>query len=712
VATSREPLRIAGEITYPVQPMSLPEEDVSLGELQDAEAGRLFLQRAREAQPDFEFNESNRMPVIQICRRLDGIPLAIELAIALLRVMTPKEISERLESRFEILKRGRRTALPRQQTLLGTIEWSYNLLSEEERILFNRLSLFIGGFTLLSAETVCADERVPREEFLDLTTNLVEKSLLLTTEDPGGTTRYRMLDSIRHYGLKRLEQACETEVFQHRFAEYYREFAVEAEANLYGPDQVGWYDRLQSEYANIREVLRWSLDQDEIEIGLDIAGRIAEYWRVRGVPSEGVRWFERLLELYPSDITNTHAIAVVGLGWLEFGFAKVGIARSLETLEKGLRFHRALGNQWRVAKALLFAGEVRKSSGDVEGAYEYLEEAISLGKEVGDQWVVAEALIILAQLPGNPDAERFVMEALEIHRRIGNIMGIAWALDNLGSQLWQRGDWLEAMPLIEESIDNYREVGSKADLAFAVQSSMLWISKMKGEYAQAITHLREARMIFCDIGDHAGNAYTFLLESEVLHLQEKFEEARSRIDESLNMFRRLPEQGVIGQVLSHSGKVLRDVGEYVLAEKRCMEGQEWYLKYNQRRLMGMNSIILGELALRLGKVEEAKDRYQEGLDLIRGFPAVALIEHLESIGQLFFSLQLHSPIARVYGALDGFREEKQIVLHPIEKSRRKEPMESAHSVLGEEEFLKHYSEGRGMDLDRVIEFSLGVLRKI
>jgi predicted ATPase len=268
LATSREPLGVAGEATWPVPSLSLPtaHRRPPVEELVRYEAVRLFVERAAAARPDFAPTEHNAPVVVEVCRELDGIPLAIELAAARTKVLTIEQIAGRLGDSFRLLTGGSRTVLPRQRTLRATIEWSFELLPEEERTMFRRLSVFAGGFTLEATEEVCSGGGIAEEGVFDLLSRLVDKSLIVT-EERDGHARYRMLETVRQYGAEKLRDAGELQVIQQRHADFFLAMAEEAEFGMVGPDQAAWLGRLEEEHDNVRAALGW-LQEGDAEQGL------------------------------------------------------------------------------------------------------------------------------------------------------------------------------------------------------------------------------------------------------------------------------------------------------------------------------------------------------------------------------------------------------------------------------------------------------------
>jgi predicted ATPase len=300
VATSRQPLGVAGERPYLVPTLDAPVEAITDPVAATGYAAvRLFCDRAQTAQPEFSVSAENAEVVGQVCRRLDGLPLALELAAARLNILTPQELQQRLDDRFTILTGGTRDQLPRHQTLTATLEWSYQLLSAEERSYLNRLAVFTGGFTLEAAEQVCSGDGVEPGRMLDLVSGLVDKSLLVTYQGMVGR-RFRFLETIREYATARLADSGEDDELAQRHAAYFQRLAVASYDQLWGPDEAEWLDRLEEEWPNLRQSLHWHLDQELIQDGQMLAGSLRVFFWRRYHETEGVEWLRRFIAADPT----------------------------------------------------------------------------------------------------------------------------------------------------------------------------------------------------------------------------------------------------------------------------------------------------------------------------------------------------------------------------------------------------------------------------
>ncbi|HEV2125861.1 MAG TPA: hypothetical protein VGW38_24150, partial [Chloroflexota bacterium] len=353
LVTSREPLAVTGETIWRVPPLSLPglrgsEDSVQPEALAENEAVKLFLERARAVEPHFSLTDANALAVARLCRQLDGIPLAIELAAARLRVLSVGQVLAHLHDRFRLLTGGSRTALPRHQTLLATLDWSYQLLNESEQTLFNRLSVFAGGFTLEAAQAVCAATDINADEVLDVLTRLVDKSLVMVDGQIDGTVRFRLLETIRHYARQRLTEVEEAAGIQRCHATYYLSLAEIAEPKLFGAEQVPWLHRLSSEQGNLRASLAWSLlPEGEINYGLRFANALWWFWHLRGRAGEGSRWLEALLarSVAVPDVLRAKALCRAGhLDWDlgNYQTATTLLSESVDLAER-LKDHGTIG---------------------------------------------------------------------------------------------------------------------------------------------------------------------------------------------------------------------------------------------------------------------------------------------------------------------------------------------------------------------------------
>ena len=392
LTTSREVLHLSCEQLFSVLPLGLPDpkrlpEDIQA--LSGFGAVAFFVERARAAKPDFRLTGENAPVVAEICARLDGLPLGIQLAAARLRLLSPRAILERFRRRLRLLKGGTQDAPARQKTLRDAIGWSYDLLGAEERLLFGRLSVFAGGCTLEAAEAVCDLGEDLTEEVLDLLASLMDKSLLNRAETEDGEGRFWMLETVREYALERLEANREQKEARHGHAVYYLALAKDARPELTGPRQTEWFGRLESEHDNLRAALSWSLERGNAETALQMNAQLWWFWYKRGHLSEGRRWLEEALGKSASP-TPARAEALNGAGVLARNQADY--ERAQAWLEQSLAFWRDLGDKRGEADVLINLGTVALDTGDYPQAAAFFDESMPLRRELGDSWGLALAL--------------------------------------------------------------------------------------------------------------------------------------------------------------------------------------------------------------------------------------------------------------------------------------------------------------------------------
>jgi len=490
LATSREGLGVEGEARWPVPPLSVPERGrtPSSEKLEGYESVRLFVERARGRNPSFSLSSESALTVAELCRRLEGIPLAIELAAARVGTLSLEQISERLKDALGLLTRGGRTAVPRQRTLKGTLDWSYDLLSEPERGLFRRLSTFAGGWTLEASEAVGSGEGVEEGEVLDLLSGLVEKSMVVTKGSDKGGVRYRLLEPVRQYALERLEESGEAEAAKRAHAEYFLALSEEAEPELLGPREAEWYDRLEEEHDNIRAALSRALEGADPELGLRLAGAIWWFWHRHGHLREGLRWLEGALAKEGGASAIARAKALGGIGWMAFGLGD--LERMRESAAEGLRLsdEAGLGGNHR-ALFLRVLADASWLEGDHERATTLAEESLALSRQANDVGGMANSLLTLgtASLWGSGDMEQaraFYEESLAISREFGSASILRSCSNALALPFLLQGDLERAAALAEEAAALSQEAGDLTLLPLPL-TWLGWVALLRGDLERA-----------------------------------------------------------------------------------------------------------------------------------------------------------------------------------------------------------------------------------
>ncbi len=473
LATSRAPLRLAGEHEYPVPPFETPDAGLAFEALVRTDALRLFAARARAVDPGFELDTTTARDVARVCGRLDGLPLAIELAAARSKLLAPGEILQRLEREPNLLPPGPRDAPARHQTLAATIRWSYDLLAVEERVAFARLGVFSGGCTLEAAERVC-------DVTVEALGALVDNNLLRRRD-----SRFTMLETVRHFAVERLEEADAGEV-RRRHAEWLTELAEAARlANLGGEDPVPWLDRLEAEHANIRAALTWAIDAD-VALALELVSSLRPFWEVRGHFAEGLRWAEQALavDVAAAPELRTKAVAFAAGAALRLGDLTRAEALYTEVLELA----RERGDIEGGARALSDLGTVAAVAGDLPNARRFLEASVERYRELGVPRGLAIALSNLGDAAGQEgrfqEAIAVTTEALGIQRELGDRGRAAISLNNLGSFCLQAGDTEQAREWLEECVALSFELGYKEVMAYAL-ASFVQLCVLDGDAARA-----------------------------------------------------------------------------------------------------------------------------------------------------------------------------------------------------------------------------------
>jgi predicted ATPase/class 3 adenylate cyclase len=473
LASTREALAIGGEQTYRVPSLSLPDPRHvhTSASVAPFEAVQLFTDRALLASPDFQVTDHNASAIAAICYRLDGIPLAIELAAARVRSLSVEEINKKLDQRFRLLTGGSRTALPRQQTLRALIDWSYDLLGAAERALLHRVSVFAGGWTLAAAERVCSGNGVAEEEVFNLLAALADKSLVLV-EERDGTTRYRLLETVRQYARDRLLESGEGEAWRDRHLAFFMSVAEEARRHLRGADQKAWVDRLDADHDNLRAALAWSSAPGANATGgLRLADALFMFWYVRGYFGEAYRWITGLLAVGQGVPADVRAEALAGAGVMAWQQGDYSAARRLH--EECLSIQRSAGDRVAIARSLMNLGAVDFDQGDYAAARAKFEEALAIRRKLGSAQGIAGVLHDLgavAKASGDLDVARELFEeSLATYRGIGDLWGTAISLSNLGSVAYDSADYAAARALQEESLVIRRELGDRRGIAESLE---------------------------------------------------------------------------------------------------------------------------------------------------------------------------------------------------------------------------------------------------
>ncbi|HEV7129154.1 MAG TPA: tetratricopeptide repeat protein [Ktedonobacterales bacterium] len=538
LVTSRAALRVRGEQEYAVPPLELPDPRhilTSEGDLTRYAAIALLLQRVRAIKPAFEVTAATAPIMAHICRRLDGLPLAIELAAPLLKLLSPTALLARLEHQLSVLSGGALDLPARQRTMEHTIAWSYDLLDQEEQALFRQLGVFVGGWTLGAAEAVCSPASASR--VLDGMARLIDKSLVRQIGEAAAEPRFGMLEAIREYAVQQLDASAEAAAPRRSHAAYYMALAELAAPQLTGPDQDAWLDRLAGEYDNIQAAIGWALASGEVLLGLRLAGPLLRFWYVRGHLSEGRMWLEQLLARAASipapELEGPRARALYTAGVLAAEQSDYRRASELAAASGALYQH--LGDARWTAAALVLGGNVAKFQADYARAAQLFEDALAEFKRLGDDQFTAVAL------------------------------------NNLGAVLIEQGDYLRATALYEESLALKRRVGDRHAIGVALQN-LGDLAHRQQHHARAALLYAECLVIRREQADTGSIAQLLSNMGAVAIAQGDYAHARALLDESATLCRETGLQWALAHVSKNLGDLARDEGAYAHARSSYREG--------------------------------------------------------------------------------------------------------------------------------------------
>src|SRR5215203_4099896 len=505
LATSRAPLALYGEHEYAVPPLSLPDvrQLPDIAALSQYAAVSLFIERAQAAKAEFEVTSESAPAVAEICVRLDGLPLAIELAAARIKMLPPKAMLQRLSSRLKLLTGGARDLPERQRTLRATIEWSFALLDEGEQLLFGRLAVFSGGRTLEAIETICdAEGDLPVEAFEGVS-SLVDKSLLRQEEGPNGEPRFVMLETVHEFARDKLEESAEAEQIKRAHAQYFLTLAEEAPPELRSPDQLEWLERLEAEHDNMRAALSWALGRKEVEVSLRLGGALGWFWSVRGYHSEGRRWLEEALAMDGRGSPEVRAMALAGAAVL--AEEQGDLDRAQEACQEGLELLAHEGREASEAKLNLleclgWVACLREEYGQAQQLY---EESLALSREMSDSWWIASSLSSLASVSGfQGDSERAIAlyeKSMDLFREQGAKQSLAFCLNNLAMVVCSQGDLGRDAQLTEEAVALQRELGTRGGASIGL-CNLGWIALLQDHLGRAADLYRESLSLAWDSG--------------------------------------------------------------------------------------------------------------------------------------------------------------------------------------------------------------------
>ncbi|HYN88544.1 MAG TPA: tetratricopeptide repeat protein, partial [Ardenticatenaceae bacterium] len=610
------------------------------------EAVCLFVERAAAVLPTFRVTSHNAAALVEVCHRLDGIPLAIELAAARVKVLTVAQVAEHLNDAFRLLVQRSHAEAPRHQTLRATIDWSHELLSSKEQVLLRRLSVFAGGYSLEAVEAVCAGNGIEQQEILDLLSDLVDKSLVAPAEQdvPGGEARYRLLETLRQYSQEKLEESGEGDSVRRCHARYFLALVEAVEPKLTTREQGVWLAWLEMQHDNLRAALACARQQamgGGAETALRLAGALWRFWSMRGYWSEGREWLESVLSLP--------------------GAAEAMAARG---------------------KALYGAGSLAYSQDDYHAAHVLLEESVAIRRALGDTQGVAMSLQHLGTLareqealnprPDYTRAKALSEESLALFRELDHAMGVAGSLHDLGVAVMYQGDYAAARPILEQSLALYRQVGhdSGASHILALLGEVAW---RQGSFELARSLLEESLAIRRELGYKYGIAESLGELGIAARLQGDLERAVGLLEESLALYRELGARRGIAAMLHHLGHAARDLGNHerataCLAESLALSRDLGETQRIAECLLGLAGVYAGQ-------------------------------ERLSSARRA----------ARLLGAVEALAEAHHASLPASERADYARFLIALRGQLSEAAFTSAWAEGRAMTPGYAIEYALAAV---
>jgi len=625
IATSRIPLHLAWEQEVPVPPLPLPDPatPVRSDALAACPSVALFLARARAVAPDFELTAANARTIAEICVRLDGLPLAIELAAPRVKLLPPQALLERLEHRLDFLRRVGRDLPERHWTLRAAIGWSYALLRPHEQGLLRRLAVFVGGFTLEAAESVCwsADQPCEAMEALDA---LVDASLV--SRDPTGEDpRYRMLETVREFAAEQLAATGELARTRRHHAAFFLAMAEHAAARMHGPEEPTWLGRLDRDHDNLRAVLAWTLSEGEGRAVLRLAVALWWFWYVRGHLREGRAWLEAALAAATGAQDDLRAKGLYALGVLAWRQADLDAAADLG--EQSLRIARAIGDRWNTAMALFLLEMVWRTRGDYVRATAFMEESLHLFREVNDGWGVATALLglgtIMRMRGEHARAAGYYDEALRLFIGLQDRSGVAASLYSLGLVAREQGDIGHAAELAEAALGTARMLDDLSRVAFAVHLQGL-VARDRGDYARAAAALQESLAVFDRIGDVWGVAYSLGSLGILARLQGDLARAEALLRDSLSLRNRHGDRWGIAESLEGLGVTAVAQGQSARAARFL--GAAEALRESLGTPLRPTDRTPHERAIASARAALGKRRFEEAWASGRRTPVDALVE--------------------------------------------------------------------------------------
>ncbi len=676
LASSREALGIGGEVTYRVPSLGLPDIQhlPSIETLSEYEAVKLFIDRATSAISSFSVTNDNAPALAQVCHHLDGIPLAIELAAAKVRVLSVEQIAKRLDDRFRLLKGGSRTVLERHQTLRAAIDWSYNLLPPSEQILFGRLSVFIGGWTLEAAESICSIEPVEHEDVLDLLEQLINKSLVLK-EELRGETRYRLLETLQQYAIEKLEEAAELDKLRDRHLEYHLNLAKTAEPHLIRPEQIEYLPLLDADYENLRYAFEWALSKESAEASLSFCWALEYFWEIRSYWIEGLHWFTRALAK-PSQNESRNEIVIRAKALYKCAQLQLrsgDYERALSAAEVSLTLASESSDQRDIAIARLYVGLALVGWGiNIDRTHPLMEQSLADFQALKEPFWEAQAFIALNASRAREGELKFrdvYMSWLELARKAGERLRLADGLSEYANWLFRMGQEQKAREFAEESDGYYRQISVETTNENAyLFAEIAWEN---GDYQKARSLFTQIVGYLSLLGDKSSSSF-FKAKLGILAIEEgDLQRAEIELKEALTL--------------------VQELGDKALTANRLIELSK--LSYMQGNLAVYKQYVRETFALKNHFVN-----FQKTYLLLCLLPSIYI--------------QKPENATRIMGAFEYIERDYDYPARAVDKKDYDRAETYARQTLGEAVFEVLFGEGQQMTIDDALDLAWNTAEEI
>jgi predicted ATPase len=703
LTTSREPLHIAGEHLYAVPGLLLPAKDDTTEQLSEVDAVRLFVERAAAVRAGFSLDAHNTADVITICRALDGMPLAIELAAARIRGLSPHEIARRVGQQLRWLTGSQRADVPHHQTLQATIAWSYDLLTDTERTTFNRLSVFHGGCTLQAAERVCAGDGINLDDALDLLTSLVDKSMVVADTAAEGATRYRLLETLRQYGQERLIETGQENVVCQRHAEFYTELAEQLDVWLWGSRPLSAHDHWLAEEDNIFAALAWLANQRNGELAMRLGGAITmchDVW-------SHYRWREYmdcLLKAYELGADMSAAYKAKTLLALGDRYDDLGEPqRALMCYEEGLELARQLGNRLLIGRILFQVIPVDMKLGRLDQMRDHAAECVEIGRDT--------SAVLLAALPDlsvfEPlDRRQALLEEFLAAALNSGSFNVGYAFQSLAEFVLDNGNLPRASRLFEESYTHYNKFDHKGGPA-AVAGGLGRIALLQGDYARAADLFQRSRDVWRTIGWERYSAFATRMLGRVAWCQDDYETAAHYYQECYEIHQRYSNRYGMAVASVSQATLLRDQGECQRAKLLSGESLEIFRQRTFKDEIGWALSAQASIVQRMGEHVQAVETYRESLQYLgESSDRIFKMEVIEGLGVALAPAEDYTRAAHLLAFAEFQRNQMGIILPPPEQPYHDEAIKILREALDEETLAQAWQAGGAMTLEQAMTLAL------